>query len=269
MHAINALCIAGLIVSTMTATAAQMDVKMIMQRSVDAEKADWSAAPQYSYKETDRKAAGSKTYQIRMISGSPYEYLIAVDGRPLSPDQQEQEQKKLERVTSERNSQSKEQTDKRIEEYNKELHRDHSMLLELTQAFDFTLIGEAKLNNRDVYLIHAAPRKGFQPQNAEGKVLTGMQGRLWIDKETFQWVKVTATVIHSVSIVGILARVEPGTFFELEKTPVDNGVWLPSHFSMMSHAKIMGFWKHRGQEDDTFSNYQQESGAQRAASAVR
>lgn len=271
LHVIHASWLAGIMVSVIAtlAVSAQTDVKTIMQRSVEAEKADWSAAPRYSYNETDRENASSKTYEIRMIGGSPYEYLIAIDGSPLPPDQQKREQKKLDQVISERKSQSEEQTDKRIEEYNKERQRDHSILLELMEAFDFTLIGDEKLNKREVYLINATPRKGYQPRNAEDKVLTGMQGRLWIDKETFQWVKVTATVIHPVSIVGFVARVEPGTYFELEKTAVNNGVWLPTHFSMMSHAKIMGFWKHRRQENDTFSNYHQEGGAQKVTSSVR
>jgi hypothetical protein len=47
-----------------------------------------------------------------------------------------------------------------------------------------------------------------------------MQGKLWIDKDSFQWVKVEAQVMHPVSIEGFLAKVEPGTHFELEKEPV-------------------------------------------------
>lgn len=51
-------------------------------------------------------------------------------------------------------------------------------------------------------------------------MLRGMEGELWIDEATFQWVKVQARVIRPVSIEGFLARVEPGTRFELEKMPV-------------------------------------------------
>jgi hypothetical protein len=64
------------------------------------------------------------------------------------------------------------------------------------------------------------------PSRTESQVLPGMQGRLWIDKKTFQWVKVTARVISPVSIEGILAKVERGTYFELENMPVAEGVWL-------------------------------------------
>jgi len=40
--------------------------------------------------------------------------------------------------------------------------------------------------------------------------------------------KSAGTVIRPVVIEGFLARVEPGTRFELEKMPVAGDIWLPS-----------------------------------------
>jgi hypothetical protein len=234
---------------------AQPDVQTIIQRSLEATKADWNAAPQYSYQETDRKHGKSKTYNIQMIGGSPSRILIAVDGQPLTPDEQKKEQEKQEQTIAKRKAETPEESARRVEDYDKDRKRDHAMMLELTKAFDFKLLGETQLAGREVYSIRATPRPGYQPTNDEGKVLTGMEGRLWIDKATFQWVQVTARVIHPVSIEGFLARVEPGTRFELQKMKVANGVWLPKHFAMHSRAKVLGVWKHITQEDETFSDY--------------
>jgi hypothetical protein len=90
----------------------------------------------------------------------------------------------------------------------------------------------------------------------EAKVLTGMEGTLWIDEKTFQWVKVEASVIRPVSIAGFLAQVEPGTHFELEKMSVAEGVWLPRHFSMKSQAKVLFFFTRKSQADETYYGYQ-------------
>jgi len=125
----------------------------------------------------------------------------------------------------------------------------------LVKAFDFKLLSEQRLNGYDVYVLQAKPRPSYQPPNMETRVLTGMQGHLWIDKNTFQWVKVEAQVTRPVSIAGFLARVEPGTHFELDKTPVSADVWLPRHFSMRSRAKILFLFHHEGQEDDTYFGY--------------
>jgi hypothetical protein len=244
--------------AAVAATLTGVNIQTIVERSVAATKSDWDAAPQYSYRETDRGHDGSKTYRVCTIDGSPYRRLIAVNDGPLSAGEQRNEEEKLSQAKAKRKSESKEERAKRIEAYNKERQRDHAMLLELTRAFDFKSLGQTTLNGHSVYAIRATPRKDFQPSSAETKVLTGMRGELWIDKETFQWVKVTARVIHPVSIEGFLARVDPGTYFELEKEPAGENVWLPSHFAMRSKAAILGIFQRASREDDTFSDYRKE-----------
>ena len=93
-----------------------------------------------------------------------------------------------------------------------------------------------------------------------------MQGELWIDQKTYQWVKITAEVIHPVSIEGFLAQVEPGTRFELEKSPVGNGIWQTTHFSMHSNAKILHVFGHASYEEESYSDYQRIGGSTQVAS---
>jgi hypothetical protein len=127
---------------------------------------------------------------------------------------------------------------------------------EMTKAFNVKLVGEQKSGPFDVYVLKATPNPDYQPPTKETKVLTGMQGEIWIDKQTFQWVKVEAEVIHPVSIVGFLARVEPGTRWELEKMPVEPGIWLPKHFAMKSRARLFMFYTSKNEEDETYFDYQ-------------
>jgi hypothetical protein len=83
-----------------------------------------------------------------------------------------------------------------------------------------------------------------------------MQGELWIDKTTFQWIQVVAQVIHPVSIEGFLARVEPGTKFKLVQAPVAGGAWFPSQFSYESKVRVLSFIGHNATDDETYSDYQ-------------
>jgi hypothetical protein len=242
--------------STAMAAFAQPDVGTIIQRSVEASNADWKAAPQYDHSERDRQPnGGTKTYRVMMILGSEYQRLIAVNGKPLTAEQQAAEQQKLEQVIAQRRSESEEQRAQRIAKYEKDRKRDHMLMEQLTVAFNFKLLGEQKLGPYEVYVLQATPRPGYHPPNTETKVLTGMEGKLWIDKQTYQWVKVEAEVVHPVSIVGFLAQVQPGTRFELEKMPVDDGIWLPKHFSMKARAKILFLFSHNTQEDETYFDY--------------
>jgi hypothetical protein len=234
---------------------AQQDVDTIIQRSVVANEVDWKAAHEYDYVERDRqKGGGTKTSEELMILGSPYERLVAVNGKPLSPEQQAREQQELETTLVERRKESRQQRAERIAKY-EDSESDHLLMEQLTKALDFKLVGEQKLGPYEVYVLKAIPRPGYEPPNNEAKVLTGMEGKLWIDEKTFQWVKVEATVIRPVSVEGFLAEVEPGTHFELEKAPITDSIWLPNHFAMKSQAKILFIFTRRSQVDELYFGY--------------
>ena len=225
------------------------DVKQIIAKSVEAIRHDWEEEPKYDCFERDRLAHGTKTYKDLMIDGSPYQMLVKVDGKPLSAGQQAEEKRKLQETIAERKAESPQQRTQRIQKYQLETKRNHELIDQLTQAFDFHMEGQRKLDGFEVYVLRATPRPGYQPTSVQTEVLKGMKGRLWIDKKTYQWVQVEARVIHPVSIYGFVARVEPGTRFELVKMPVGDGVWLRKDFSMKAHVNVFYFFA-RHQSDD-------------------
>ena len=241
-------------------SSAQISARAIMERSVHANAVDWKAAPGYECFERDREAGGrTKTFEDLMLFGSPYQRLVAVNGKPLSRDQQAEQQQELDAVLAERRDESGRNRAKRIAEYQKDRDRDHLMMEQLAKAFRFVLIGEQTIEGRDVYVLSAIPRPDYQPPNMEAEALRGMQGKLWIDKTTFQWVKVEAQVIRPVSIEGFLAEVEPGTRFELEKMPVQDGVWLPKHYAMKANAKVLFLFHHKSQEEENYYGYHERT----------
>jgi hypothetical protein len=234
-----------------------LNLRDLIARSVAANERDYKAAPSYSYKERDREGQSSKTFEVTMIAGSPYRRLIAISNRELPKAEKAREELHYRREVKRRSQESRAERRQRISKYETERRHDHELMGQLTAAFEFKLVGEDKLDAFDVYVLKATPKQGYQPPNLETRVLTGMQGQLWIDKSTYQWVKVTANVIHPVSIKGFLAEVEPGTLFELEKMPVGDGIWQPKHFSMKSHARVLFFHKN-GQEDQTYFDYRKQ-----------
>jgi hypothetical protein len=244
-----------LLVSLSRLPASAQDVTEIIQKSVEANNRDWKANPQFDNFETDRVGQGSKTYDVTFLFGSPYQRLIAVNGKELTEDQKAAEQKKFDQVLSQRKAESAEQRSRRIAKYEADRRRDHVMLEQLTTAFNFTLQGEQQLGPYSVYVLKATPRPGYRPPNRDSRVLPGMEGTLWIDKASFQWVKVEAHVIRSVEIEGFVAKVEPGTRFELETIPVEGDIWLPKHYMMTANAKLLGLISHHSQEEETYFNY--------------
>jgi hypothetical protein len=238
------------------AAAAQTDVHEMVQRSVQVITADWKAAPEYECFERDREPNGSsKTFQDLMIMGSPYQRLVAINDKPLSRHEQEDQQRRLEETIEQRRNESAQQRTKRIADYEKSRNRDHLFVEQLAKAFNFSLVGEEKLGSYEVYELQAVPRIEYQPPNREAEVLKGMRGRLWIDKKTYQWIKVEARVIRPVWIEGFVAKVEPGTQFELEKMPVGDDIWLPKHYEMKARARVLFLFSHRSGENVSYYDY--------------
>jgi len=230
----------------------------IVRRSVQNTTADWDAAPQYDFTERDivsqHGKRSVKTYQVTMIAGSPYNKLIAIDGRPLSPSQSAQEDRKAEEETNRRRNESSAAREKRIAEYLKERRQDHALMAEMAKAFDFRLSGEETVNGRRCFVLNATPKPGYRPPTRETQVLTGMRGTMWVDASAYQWVRVHAEVFRPVTFGLFFARVKPGTQFTFEEQPVRANLWLPSHFSMAVNARILLASRH-STDDETYSNY--------------
>jgi hypothetical protein len=87
-----------------------------------------------------------------------------------------------------------------------------------------------------------------------------MEVKVFVDTETFQWVKAEAVVVRPVWIEAFLAQVQPGTRFEVEYAPVSEGIWEPSHFEVKSRAKVLLLVPIRAHDDESYFGYQKAAG---------
>ena len=256
----KSLILLGITISFLAAASQPPDASEIVQRSVQKIQADWQQAPLYAYVERDverkRHAAPTvKSYEVLMIDGSQYNRLVAVNDRPLSAGERAEEENKLKAEILKRDSESERERRKRVAKYLKEREQDHAMVKEMADAFDFQLAGEENVAGHDCWVLDAEPKPGYQPRSRETKVLSGMKGKLWVDKKQFQWVKVEAEVMRPVSLYGFFAKVSPGTRFVLEQEPIAGNLWLPAHFSVKVNASALGFINENSSDDETFHDY--------------
>ena len=230
----------------------------VVRRSVQNTNADWATAPQYDFTERDTVTRNgkrtTKTYRVLMIEGSTYNRLTALNGQPLTPEQNKEEESKLEQEKEKRHTESPSARRKRVEQYQKERRQDHALMSEMVKAFSYTLVGEEVVNGRRCFVLKASPKPGYSPPNRDTQVLKGMQGQMWVDAEQYQWVRVHAEVFRPVTFGLFFAQVKPGTQFTLEQKPVDGKVWLPSHFVMNLKARVF-LSSRTSAEDEVYSDY--------------
>jgi hypothetical protein len=243
----------------------QDEVSQIIERSVDNLKRDWAAESGFDCSERDKSKNSTKTFQDIMLYGSQYQKLTALNDKPLDARQQAEQEQKFQTAVSRRQAESNSQRRERIARYEAQRKHATELILELSKAFSFTLAGTDKLGDHDVYVLKAEPRNGYKPPSMDTRALTGMHGKLWIERTSLQWVKVEVEVFRPVSISSFIARVEPGTRFELEQEPVSPGIWLPSHFAVRSHSKVMFLFNRQTDEDETYFDYHPAKNLQRPA----
>lgn len=238
------------------ALSADVDSAAIIQRSVQANQRNYSALPQLNYfRVVHQPSGGTRTYQEIMLLGSRYSILTEIDGKQLSPDRSREEQRRLDQVRQAREAESHEQRQKRVSAYERERQRDQFLLKEMVNALEFRSTGEQRLGLYDTYVFRAEPRRGYRPPNSRARVLTAMRGTLWIEKDTYQWVRAEAEVYRPVSIEGFLAQVQPGTRFRLDQAPISESLWEPAHFSMKERARILFLFPRNSEEDENYYGY--------------
>ena len=245
------------------------DADTIVRRSVEAFSRDWQKASEYDYFERDLVNNGTRTYRVMMILGSPYSRLTAVNGVAIPPREEQEEERKFRNTIAKRCGESKRQREERIRTYERDRAHDHQLIAELTNAFVFQMAAGETVDGHATWLLQSSPRPGYRPPNEEARVLTGMEGKLWIDQATFEWVKVEARVVRPVSMEGFLATVEPGTEFKLVRAPGPGGTWVNTHFLVTARATILSLFPHHTHENETYFDYRNSGSAGTPACPVK
>lgn len=228
--------------------AQQPDPLDIVRRSVEKDRLNFERANDYSYvQHTEQRQfrrggrvskSESRTFDVIVIDGEPYEKLIAKDGKPLGESEARKEQEKLDRELSRRRQEKPDQRARRLTEREKRRLEGREFAQEIPEAFTFRLAGEETLHGRLVWVIEAEPKPGFRGKAKRADLLSKFRGRLWIDQQDYQWVRVEAETIAPVRFGWILAKLDPGARMTFEQRRVHGEVWLPSHAWMRLGARV-------------------------------
>jgi len=261
--------LAGLTIACSALAGSTPDPHELMARAVKVAEGNWTEAPNYSFVRADAKSKrGSQPvktiYEVLIIEGSPYQKIVAEDGHALSALRAQEEEQKLHREGAKREKESAHERRRRIEKYTEDRNRDHAMLMELCDAFDYTVTGEPQIGEKSVWLLEGKPKTGYVAKTREAKVLSGMKVEFWIEKASYQWMRVEAEVMRPISLYGALAKVGPGTKFVLEQEQVSPNVWLPKCLSIQVKASALGFINEDSVQDETYSNYRVDTSSANA-----
>jgi hypothetical protein len=241
------------------------DPREIVRRSVEIDHRTLELARNYTCQQREvSKQLGShgevksteiKTWDITVLYGEPYARLIEKDDKPLSAKDEQKEEEKLDKFINKRKNESEEERQKRQAKEKKEREEERAFLRDVVNAYDFQIVGEEAVDGRDAWVIEATPRKDFHPTQPHADILPKIQGRVWIDKQEYNWVKAEAEAIDTISFGLFIARIHKGSRFSFEQVRLNNEVWLLRRFYLNASARVLVFKNEELEQEDTFSNY--------------
>ena len=241
------------------------DPREIVRKSVELDQANWQRMKDYTWiaRETERnldasgrvKSQKGESWETVVLYGEPHRRMLERDGRPLSLADQKKEQDKLDKAVAKLERETPAQRERRTAEYDKERAKDRDFLREVADIYDFRMEGDQKIDGRDVWVISATPKPGYQPKHRDAKALQKIRAKLWIDKSEFQWARVEAETTTTISIGLFLARLNPGAKLVFEQTRVNDEVWLPKRELVTGAGRVGLLMKLAGEQEVTWSNY--------------
>jgi len=184
----------------------------------------------------------SETQQMSFYKGNRIERTIAKDGKPLTPSQQADEDKAVQ---------------KRVEAIDKRLAKDAEngkedentgqravSIAELLRASRLINPRRERFRGRDVIVFDFEPDPAFDFKNAKSmlKFFGKTAGVIWVDENDKQLVRVEAFLADDFSMGGgLLVKLKKGASFVGEQERVNDEIWLPSVMEINLSARVLMF----------------------------
>ena len=203
----------------------------------------------------ETKSTEAKTYEVLEIYGEQVQRLIQKDDKPLSEKDAAKEEEKIQKIIDKRKNESDADRRKREEKREKDREDGRKFVREVSDAYNFKLVGTELVGGREAWVIDGEPRPGYVPHIKEGKYLSKFRGRVWIDKSDLQLAKMDVECLDTISWGLFLARIHKGTRFMLEQTRVNDEVWLPLHLTAKLDVRLALVKNFNVDMEQTFRDY--------------
>ena len=204
----------------------------------DAEKRNRQDSAYFVYREDIRSSLGNVgrtprqtnwiTYEVTFLEGESYHRPVARDGRPLTPDQEESENRRFQQVSEYRHNTPVEERRRRHFAAEENRYKIDSALV--VQHHDAQFLGTDKVRGRDVWLVSAQPRRGAPKPRRRAEWSLCQRLKYWIDQETHLPLRIEAEQIYDFDGTkkGSISRVE---------TVAIEGVVLPESITSTSRRR--------------------------------
>lgn len=160
-----------------------------------------------------------------LIQGKVYSRVVSKNGKPLTADDQKKE--------AEREKKFRESLDKKKDKDDDDDDDDVELDESLIARYNFAVIKQEPLGDRKAFMMTFLPRPGVKlPEKKKmDKLLNRLEGRIWIDSETYALLKVDMHLTEPTTLMAGLGSVRSLDFM-IELSQVAPNVFAPKEVNV-------------------------------------
>jgi hypothetical protein len=166
-------------------------------------------------------------------SGGTLKRTIALNGKPLPPEERAKEDKKLEEFAKDSSA-----LEKRRREERADAEKARKMFQMFPDAFLYTHAGEED----GLIKLHFTPNPNFDPPTREATVFHAMSGTMWIEPKQMRFARMQASLTDDVKFGwGLLGHLDRGGTMFIEQKEIGPGHWEVTKLDLNLKGKAIFF----------------------------
>jgi hypothetical protein len=194
---------------------------------------DWQHPMRYHLRKSTPRLTSTKI--IFETKDGAVARLIAINDKPLSAEDEQKEQDRLNQLLSDPSRQWH-----RKQSEDEDTRRVTKVLRALPEAFDYRFVESIDGPTGKVDKFTFSPNPHYSPPDLETQVLKGMAGEIWIDKAQERVTRLEGRLQQDVDIGwGILGRLSQGGWIVIEQSDVADHQWRTVHFKLMMSGRVL------------------------------
>lgn len=200
----------------------------IIRKAVALQLADNHKMPALRFTYTKTTPHGTFVKTVIQTSGGEVSRLVSINGKPLGPARNTQEQQRLTSLLSHPADQARHRRHQLADQ-----QRVDRLIQQFPNALIFTPAGVDPGPYGPMLHFTFAPNPHYSPPDIESNILTAITGNVWVDQSTLHFIKLHAHLIHSVHVGwGIVATFQKGGSVSLANQDIGHNLWPITHMKL-------------------------------------
>jgi hypothetical protein len=203
-------------------TTPSISANELVRRAVQTQLKDPGGNIHFMYRLHRQTPDRNEVREVVETSDGTLARVIMTNGKPLSADQQQAEDQRLQRYINDPTA-----WQQRRKKQKEDSDRSDRLLAALPNAFLYSYDGhDTGADGEPLVRLSFKPNPSFDPPNRDLRVFQGMQGKMWVNTAANRLVRLDAKLFRDVDFGwGILGRLYQGGSFEIEQRDIGDGRW--------------------------------------------